>query len=68
MTINKIKTHGAILGLEAELNARIVTMKNLVIERKWAHVYSCAYFIQELAEELRKLEPDDNAKEPISNP
>jgi hypothetical protein len=68
MTIKDIKNHGAVLGLEAELNTRLDMARSCYKNREWTSVYSHAVFIQELAEELRKLEPTTNAKEPISNP
>jgi hypothetical protein len=72
MTIEKIKTHGAVLGLEAELSTRITTLRGAVTQRNWTLIHSCAAFIQELAEELRKLDPTPstpaNAPQPISKP
>jgi hypothetical protein len=43
-------------------------MQDAVVKRNWSWVHSHTVFIQELAEELRKLEPSTNAQKPIPNP
>lgn len=53
--VEKAKYHGAMLGLEAELNVRVRTLINAQEKRNWILVYSCSVNIGELAEELRKL-------------
>ncbi len=55
MNIEDIKRHGAVLGLEAELNVRINTVRNAITERNWVLVFSCCTVACQLAEELRKL-------------
>jgi hypothetical protein len=64
MTIEDIKRHGAILGLEAEVNVRLCTMKNAYSEKNWVLVYSCAVFVQKLSEELRKLNEEMKPPKP----
>lgn len=53
--IDNIKKHGAELGLEAELSARLTQVKACVDKKEWAYCRSHALMIADLAEELRKL-------------
>lgn len=55
MSIDDIKRHGAMLGLEAELRIRLTTATNANAEKKWALVFSACTMACQLAEELRKL-------------
>lgn len=64
--LEEIKQHGAMLALEAELNTRITTLRNAQEKRNWVLVFSCATFICQLAEELRKL--NDNVRTPQETP
>lgn len=56
--VEKAKLHGAILGLEAELNTRITTLRNAYDKRNWVLVHSSSVHIGDLSEELRKLTND----------
>lgn len=71
MTIQDIKNHGAMLGLEAELSRRVTNIKDAYDKRDWTWVRSHAVYIQELADELNKLQPKtqkgQNPNEPSTN-
>lgn len=56
MHIDDIKRHGAILGLEAELNIRIRNLTDAQTKRQWTTCHSHSVVIGQLTEELRKLE------------
>lgn len=55
INLEQIKRHGAIIGLESELSARLSQLKAAIDQKKWAYVVSHATYIREVAEELRKL-------------
>lgn len=64
--IESLKLQGAAISLEAELNIRIRKLADASKERNWVLCHSLGYWVQELSEELRKLD-DANAKKPVLN-
>jgi hypothetical protein len=64
--IETYKLQGAAVSLENQLNLRIHKLADASKERNWVLCYSLGHWVQELSEELRKLD-DANVKKPVPN-